>query len=261
MFLTINDIREISSKMSEVIGVDYTGYSINFFRRRVTALFDKFGIHKIQDFYALLSDKKKVDEIIYEMTVPATELFRDPAFWRSLRKNLVGKTSLSVWLPNLTNGFELYSLLVLLKQIGIENVKVVGNLLSDMIEAEIRTLNIPQKYDEVNRANFERLESGMKYDDFFRTDSDGIVRPIGNLLSKVVFVKKWFMNCSIEKYDLIIFRNILLEYGPILQEKAVDRLVQSLNQGGMLATGIKENPTSRTTALKPVEKDESIYRL
>ncbi len=261
MFLTINDIREISAKMTDAIGVDYTGYSINFFRRRVTTLFDKLGIHKQQEFFALLTDNDKRNEIAYEMTVPATELFRDPAFWRSLRKNINGKEKLSVWLPCLTNGFELYSLLILLKQIGITNVKVVGNTMSSVSEAEIRTLNIPQKYDEVNRSNFERLESGTKYDDFFHTDTDGIVRPIGNLLDNVTFVNKWFMNCPIEKYDVIIFRNILLEYGPTLQDKAIERLMQSMDQGSLLAVGIKEDPTSRTTALKPVEKDESIYRV
>lgn len=261
MFLTINDIREISAKMTEAIKVDYTGYSINFFRRRVTYLFDKFNIHKVSDFCAMLADKSKIDEIVYEMTIPATELFRDPAFWRALRKNISGKTSLSVWLPNLTNGFELYSLLVLLKQIGISDFKVVGNVLSTITETEIRTLNIPQKYDEVNRSNFERLESGCKYNDYFQTNDAGIVSPVGNLLNNVTFVKQWFMNSPVEKYDLIIFRNQMLEYGPILQEKAVDRLVASLNTGGLLATGIKENPTTRTTALKPVEKDESIYRL
>lgn len=260
MFLTINDIREIGAQMSAKIGVDYTGYSINFFRRRVIAMFEELGVRKIQDLESMLDDAVKADEIAHLMTIPGTEMFRDPSFWRALRKILSGKQSLTVWMPNLTNGFELYSLMVLLNQIGINNIKVVGQVQSDITLKDIKTLSIPEKYDEVNRSNFERLESGTKYEDYFESTENGI-KPKSNLLENVTFVKGWFMDSAVEKYDLIIFRNILLEYGPRLHEKAVERLAASLNDGGMLAIGIKEQLLTKTTNLKPHEAGESIYRV
>ncbi len=261
MFLTINDIREINSKLTEATKIEYTGYSINFFRRRITYLFEKYGIHKVADFCLLFANKDKLDEIVFELNIPSTELFRDPAFWRALRKNINGRQSLTIWLPNLTNGFELYSLLVLLKQMKIDNIRVVGNVLSELTQKEILALNIPQKYDEVNRSNFERLESGEKFDDYFYTNDNGSVSLMSNLLDNVTFVKQWFMHSAVEKYDLIIFRNQMLEYGMSLQDKVVERLKQSLNANGLLAFGIKETPNLHSTMLKPVEKDESIYRL
>lgn len=261
MFLTINDIREISAKMSEKIGVDYSGYSITSFRRHLMTVFDKLGIHKVQELDGILSDVAKRDELAHNMMIPATELFRDPGFWRALRKLLAGKTSLKVWMPELTNGFELYSLLVLLKQIGITNVEVVGQVVSKMTEDEIKSLSIQEKYDEVNRSNFERLESGTKYEDFFVKNEEGILKPSEDLLKNVKFERGWFMNNDVEKYDLIIFRNILLNYGPRLHERVIERLAQSLNSGGLLAIGIKEILLTKSTELKPVEVGESIYRI
>jgi len=260
MFLTINDIKEISAKMNEKIGVEYTGYSINFLRRRVTYVIEKLGLHKIQDLYNMLEDPTCADEIAYEMSIPGTEMFRDPGFWRSLRKNLSAKKTLNIWFPNMTNGYELYSLLILLRQMGISDYVVTCNVQSSKTENSIVSMIIPEKSDDVHHSNFERLESGTKYDDFFEKTDEGL-KPLGDLLKGVKFVKGWFIDNPVEKYDLIIFRNILLEYGVRLHEKAVNRLAESLNPGALLAIGIKESLVSRETSLKPIDKDESIYTI
>lgn len=259
MFLTINDIKDISAKMSEKIGVEYTGYSINFLRRRITYVIEELGLHKAQDLCSLLDDSEKRELIAHKMTVPATEMFRDPGFWRSLRKNISSKKTLSVWMPNLTNGYELYSFLILLRQIGLNDVTVTCNVQSSLTEAEVKSLSVSEKLDDTNRSNFERLESGTKYEDYFDEVEAGYVKPKSDLLSNVKFVKGWFINNPVEKYDLIIFRNMLLEYGVRLHEKAVERLAESLNSGGILAIGIKESLVSREVPLKVLDKEESIY--
>lgn len=260
MFLTINDIKEISAKMTEKIGVEYTGYSINYLRRRVSHVIEQLGLHKVQELLALLDDSEGKDKIAYEMMIPGTEMFRDPGFWRVLRKNLSGKKSLNIWLPNLTNGYELYSLLVLLRQMAISDYTVTCNILSSKVESDVVSMTFSEKTDEVHRSNFERLESGTKYEDFFEQTDEGF-KPKGDLLKGVKFVKGWFIDSPVEKYDLIIFRNILLEFGVRLHEKAVNRLAESLNPGGLLAIGIKESLVSRETSLKSLDKDESIYTI
>lgn len=259
MFLTINDIKEISAKMTEKTGVEYSGYALSFFRRQLSVVFDRLGIHKVPEFYNALNDPAKVDEMCYLMTIPGTEMFRDPGFWRALRKHLSGKTTLKVWFPCLTNGFELYSLIILLKMMGMTDVKITGNVQSKRALAEIKTLAVQAKNDEVNHSNFERLESGCKYDDYFETTEDGMIKPSGSLLDNVKFVHGWFGNNPSEKYDLIIFRNILLEYGYKLHEKVVVRLVESLDEKGMLALGIKEPLLVNIPGLKLIENEESIY--
>lgn len=258
MFLTISDIREISAKMTEKIGVEYTGFGISFFRRRLALVMDRMHMHSIQDLYKALEDEDKVDEITFNMVVPATEMFRDPAFWRALRKRLTGKTSLSVWFPNLTNGYEIFSFVVLTRMMGIENVKIVGNVSSKRTLDEIKSLVISAKNDEVNRSNFERLESNCSYEDYFEIMEDGRTKPKSVLLDGVEFRKGWFITNSKDTYDLVIFRNALLDFGYSLHEKVVTYLADSLNPGGMLALGIKE-PLIAAVDLKAVEPDESIY--
>lgn len=259
MFLTINDIRDISAKMSEKIGVEYTGYSINFLRRRITYVIEELGLHKAQDLCSLLEDPVKKELVAHKMIVPATEMFRDPGFWRSLRKIISGKKTLKVWMPNLTNGYELYSFLILLRQIGMNDVTITCNVQSSLTEDEVKSMILAEKSDETNKSNFERLESGTKYEDYFEVSEPGFLKPKSGLLSNVNFVKGWFIDNPVEKYDLIIFRNMLLEYGVRLHEKAVERLSESLISGGILAIGIREALVSREVSLKVLDKDESIY--
>lgn len=258
MFLTLTDIKDISVAMSEALKVDFTNYNTSFLKRRVTRAIEKLNLHKVQELINLLKDPQKAEEVAFLMQVPCTELFRDPAFWRALRKNLTGRKQLSVWFPHLTNGYELYSLMILLKQIGIPQTRVVASTFSQLVIDKAKQLNITSKIDEVNRYNFERLEIANKYDEYVDVcDNVTTIKP--EIISSVEFHKEWYINEKVEKYDLIIFRNVTLNYNVLLHERAIERLVQSLNDDGLLTIGIKEVILPRTLRLNEVNANEGIY--
>lgn len=262
MFLSINDIKNLSVKMKEAIGIDYTGYALSFFRRRLNGVLEKNCIHKISEFESMLEDSEKAGMIASEIGVPCTEMFRDPAFWRSIKKLLVDRNGIKVWFPLLTNGFELYSFLIVMKQLDLKDVEIVVNCESDYQIRNLKKRFIPNKVDEINRSNFERLESTDKYDEYVIENELGHeLKP--ELFTNVVFKKCWYMNDvnSSEKYDLIIFRNHLTDYGYALHEKAVRYICSRLNKGGLLAIGIKETLLVRDLEVSEVNENESIYGL
>lgn len=258
MFLTINDIKNLAIKMKDAIGVDYTGYALSFFRRRLNGVLEKNNIHKITEFEQMLEDKQKSGMIAYDINVPCTEMFRDPAFWRSLKKLLSSKESLKVWFPILTNGYELYSFLVIIKQMNLQNVEIVVNCESEYQVDSIKKRFIGNKADEVNRSNFERLETSDKYDDFV---VDNELKE--ELFKGVKFRKGWYLNDdqSGVKYDLIMFRNHLTDYGYALHEKAILHVCSKLDKGGLLALGIKDSLLVRDLDICEVNANESIYGL
>lgn len=262
MFLTITDIKNLAVKMKEATGIDYTGYALSFFRRRLTGVLEKNNIHKIADFEALLGNQEKAGEIACEIGVPCTEMFRDPAFWRSIKKLIADKNGLKVWFPILTNGYELYSFLVVVKQLGLNNVDIVVNCESEFQIKNIQKRFIPNKNDEVNRSNFERLESSDKYDDFVVEIENGFELK-KELFSGVTFKNGWYMNDTDKsaKYDLILFRNHLTDYGYALHEKAIRFVCDRLNKGGLLALGIKESLLIKDLNISEVNVNESIYGL
>ena len=106
------------------------------------------------------------------------------------------------------------------------------------------------------------MESTDKYDEYVIENELGHeLKP--ELFTNVVFKKCWYMNDvnSSEKYDLIIFRNHLTDYGYALHEKAVRYICGRLNKGGLLAIGIKETLLVRDLEVSEVNENESIYGL
>lgn len=246
--------------MQQKLEIDYPSYALSFFRRRLNYVFDKMNVHKLQDFNEILDDREKRDLVMYYMSVPATEMFRDPAFWRTLRKLLQGRKEISIWFPDLASGDELYSMMILLRQLAISKVRVVANCTSQKAIDCIKTRAISTKTDPINRSNFERLESGDNFDNYVTVNAEQIeLKP--EVIQGVEFRKAWFMNEHPEKYDLIIFRNVLLNYGPQLNDNAMRILYKSLNDKGLLTIGIKETIGQKTQIIHAINANEGIYGL
>ena len=69
------------------------------------------------------------------------------------------------------------------------------------------------------------------------------------------------MNFDDEKYDLIIFRDVLLGYDRTLHAQAVTHLADSLSRpGAMLCLGVMERPLGAEDRLAPQGHD-GVYSL
>lgn len=261
MFLSINDIKEIAEKLEQATGIEYSKCSFSSFKRAVTSVIETLNIKKVQELHAMCDDKAKLDQIKRMLEVPCTELFRDPGFWRSLRKMMLNKSSLRIWLPNLTNGYELYSLVTVLKDSGIlDKAVIVANAVSQSIIDDVKAGVISKETAEVNAANFERLEGSTQYSDYVTHNEEKMeYRFNTELLKDVTFENRWFLKTPQAKYDVVIFRNILLNYDPLLHEKAMNFLTGTLDSNGLLAIGIKEQTHIKTMMFGPIDAGESIY--
>lgn len=242
MLITTKELREIESVLAERLKVDYSNFSDDFFRRRLTYVFDKMHYHRVQDLYEALGSLVTFDTLSYYLSVPQTELFRQPSFWRRLVKHLAESHAKTIWLACLTSYHELFSLLIAADLAGRHDLKIVANVLSDKISNECRSLCLSKKDDKQNRINFERLESQASYDDYVSKTADGFaLRP--GMVEGVTFRNGWFVNEPDEKYDIVICRDVMLTYNEELQKKAVAKLADSLDgRGSILALGVMERP-------------------
>jgi chemotaxis protein methyltransferase CheR len=69
----------------------------------------------------LQDDPRFVKELVSEVTVNVTEMFRDPSFWRELRDHvlpniLLNTQSISIWHAGCSSGEEVFSMAILLKK-------------------------------------------------------------------------------------------------------------------------------------------------
>lgn len=261
MFLTTNELKDIGMLLSERLKVDYLNFNDGFFRRRLDYMFEKMNFHRVQDLQNALCSLVSFDEITYRMSVPQTEMFRFPSFWRQLKKNIANKNGLRIWIPCLTSYHELYSLAVALDLAGCDDVDVVANVLSDRTIAECRSLRVSKHDDDHNRSNFERLESAAAYDDYVVKSADGLSLRDG-MLGRVTFRNGWFLNTPDEKYDVVICRDVTLAYSEKLTRQAVAKLVDSLaGPEAVLGIGVMERPLGSEERLDCSLSADGFYKL
>ena len=209
------------------------------------------------------------DSFLYETSVSSTEMFRDPSLWRWLRemyfpevmdKN-IGK--FKIWLPGCVSGGELYSLAILLNEMGLsDKVQITATYTSDKVAVILKNGSYDPKKLEVSQENYTRANGSKDLSAYYKTDKTGIVRDV-SLIANVEFrkVNIGFDNAP-QNNKLILFRNNLIYYNPTLQEKVLKILHGSLSASGQLVLGIREKISgiSASREFELVNESESVYR-
>ena len=100
---------------------DYTGASQ---KRRVLAAMKSMNCDTVSNLQAkVMHDAGAFSQLLQFLTIPVTEMFRDPEYYLAIRQQVVPflKTypSLKIWVAGCSTGEEVYSLAILLHEEGL----------------------------------------------------------------------------------------------------------------------------------------------
>ena len=262
----IREIRQLTGFIRDKYGVDFSEYALTSFKRRVEGFLNT-NKHCVETLLKRLESKEFFDHFLGRIAVGATEMFRDPTFWILLKNNYLADIftkhpQVKIWLPLCGSGEEFYSLAILLKENGWhERTKIyVSGMSNETLQA---IQNGWMEFDklEVSAKNYSRFQGAGQLSDYFKKTDNDIA------FDRSLFVNTQFFREGLEfasdlpLMHLILFRNQLIYFNPMLQFKVCDKLHSKLAVKGLLALGILEeielNVNSKYTALN---KDESIYQ-
>ncbi len=105
-------------------GYDFRSYARASLKRRITKCKDDAGLDHLSEMLPrVLHDKTLFDAFLKNMSITITEMFRDPTFYRAIRKHLVDylKTYpfIKIWHAGCATGEEAYSIAILLQEEGL----------------------------------------------------------------------------------------------------------------------------------------------
>jgi chemotaxis protein methyltransferase CheR len=266
----IVDIREIIKQILNNYGYDFSEYALTSFKHRLEKSIIKNNLDSVESLLKKLkSDKDFFDIFLHEISVPSTEMFRDPSLWRWLRDELfcnINEKNLNrfkIWLPNSVSGGELYSLAILLKEINmLDKVQIISSSISDKSIEFIKEGSCELKKVEVSVENYVRFKGDKDFSDYYRFDKYFAFRDI-SLIKDVEFVKQNInFDNSPMNIKLILFRNSLIYFNPSLQEKILKIMYNSLSATGYLILGIKEKikNMNSSSGFEPVNELEGVYK-
>jgi chemotaxis protein methyltransferase CheR len=241
------EIKQFLESIRFVYGYDFTEYSEASVKRRIQSFMDANKISSVKDLGRLiLKDEPVFEKFVQDITVNVTEMFRDPMFYKSLRRHVVGRLAtypfIKIWIAGCSTGEEVYSLAILLREEGLLERAVI--YATDINQAALQKakegispIDSMKSYTE----NYMKAGGKNSFSDYYKAKYNSVLWD-KSLRQNIVFsVHNLAMDKSFNEFQLILCRNVLIYFNQSLQNKVVELFYESLCVFGFLALGNKES--------------------
>lgn len=227
-------------------GYDFRQYARASIQRRIRRLLSSVGLDCVSAMLpALLHDPAFLPQVVDALSINVSEMFRDPAFFLALRREVVPYLRtypfIKVWHAGCASGEEVYSLAILFKEEGLYErttffaTDINAGTLS-MAKAGIYPIDRIQTYT----ANYQKAGGKAAFSDYFHAQYDSAIME-GVLKKNITFAPHNLATDSVfGEMHLIICRNVLIYFDAALQARVLGLFDESLIHGGILALGSKE---------------------
>jgi chemotaxis protein methyltransferase CheR len=247
---------------------DFRGYALASLRRRARAamtLFHCETLSQLQD--RVLHDPGVFPQLLDVLTVPVSEMFRDPSYFRSLRASVIPVLrtypSLKIWVAGCSTGEEAYSMAILLQEEGL-----LARTIIYATDINPHTLQRAEAgvYDveriQTFTANHARAGGHSSLSDYY-TAAYGRAVFDRALRQHIVFSDHSLATDSVfAEVQLVSCRNVLIYFNRALQDRAVGLFREALCRRGYLGIGAKESIrfSPHADAFEDVARDDRIFR-
>jgi chemotaxis protein methyltransferase CheR len=257
-------------------GYNFEQYSEKSFMRRIEKIQGDYKLNADQLLEKLSLEPEFIEQVVKDITVNTTEIFRDTATWQVLKYKILAKfkdkPTIDIWHIGCSTGQEVYSTLILLNEMGLfpKTHSIATDLNSDVLDVAEKGIykfreidEFIENYDQVMRKNPFDDQSHIdiphqKYFDINRKKNLIKIKP--PLLNKSIFIKHDIVtqgNIFDRKFDLIFCRNVLIYFNHELQNKLFDFFYNNLEPDGALIIGRHEGMLGEIAG--KFLKEESIY--
>jgi chemotaxis protein methyltransferase CheR len=212
-------------------------------------------------------DPSFLPQLLSYLTVPVSELFRDPRYFKAIRELVVPhlKTypSLKVWVAGCSAGEEVYSLAILFREEGLEErTMIYGTDISPealrKAEAGVYEVDRLAQFTENHRQSGGKSSLSDYYQAAYgaavldKSLRKRVVFSDHSLVSDEVFAEVQFVSC----------RNVLIYFERDLQDRAIGLFKDSLARRGFLGLGAKENLrfSKYASAFSEFDRETRLYQ-
>ena len=244
---------------------NYTGASQ---KRRVLVAMREMGCSTVSELQSrVLHDPNGFAQLLQYLTIPVTEMFRDPEYFRAVREQVAPflKTypSLKIWVAGCSTGEEVYSLAILLKEEGLLERSII--YATDINPKSLETARrgvYPIDRMRLYTENYQKSGGKAAFSDYYtaayggalfeRSLIENVTFADHSLSTDTVFSETHFVSC----------RNVLIYFNRTLQDRVFGLFHESLCHRGFLGLGSKESIdfSSYAGRFEPLARRERVYR-
>jgi chemotaxis protein methyltransferase CheR len=231
----------------EKYGYDFRQYSEAHIKRRIMNRMAISGLENVSQMQSkILNDKTFAAELLQDLSITVTEMFRDPDFYKSLRKNVLPilKTYpfIKIWHAGCATGEEAYSMAILMQEEGLyDRTTIYATDFNQRALNQAKEGIFSNAMMKEYTTNYQLSGGKESFSNYFTSDHDNVIMN-QSLKKNIVWANHNLVTDSVfAEVHMILCRNVLIYFDKNLQNKVQKLFYNSLINGGVLCLGSKES--------------------
>lgn len=235
----MKDYGKLKTDIYKVLGIDLNAYKEQQMRRRINQWLDR---HKLDSYAELIKTIKEEqdhkEKFTKYLTINTSNFFRDKNVFQEIESQVlpaIGKNNRPrIWSAGASIGAEIYSIAILLAELGIRPGMLLATDLDEII--------LQQAQKGVYLKNQMAGVKPAYIDKYFEQHEDDSWSIISRIKNQVKFKKHNLLEDPFEsRFDLILCRNVFIYFTTETQNTLINKFVQSLKPNGYFIVGSAEH--------------------
>jgi len=262
------EIQLLLEGIYQYYGFDFRNYAMSSLKRRIRGIMQAEGLTRVSALQdRILHDRQCFDRFMVSVTVNVTSMFRDPSFFLAFRQKVVPLLRtypyIRIWHAGCSAGQEVYSMAILLQEEGLYNrCRIYATDSNELVLAKAQSgiypLELMQDYTQL----YLKAGGRRSFSEYYTAAYDSAIFR-ASLKENIIFSQhNLATDRSFNEFNVILCRNVLIYFDPILQRRVHQLFYESLCTFGILGLGRQES-----LRLSPYEKQyevlakgEKLYR-
>jgi len=159
-------------------GYDFREYSRAHIRRRVLNRLKLSGLPNLPAMIEkVLTDHAFVEEILMDLSITVTEMFRDPQFYKALRQTVLpvlrSYPFVKIWHAGCASGEEVYSMAIMLREEGImHKTQIYATDFNPQILEVARQAEYPLNRIREFTVSYQKAGGKRSFSDYYKADGE-----------------------------------------------------------------------------------------
>ncbi|TKH46363.1 chemotaxis protein CheR [Paenibacillus terrae] len=262
------EIELLLEGIHRLYGYDFRNYALPSIKRRIYYHAQSEKVSTISGLQEkVLHDRSAFDRLVQSLSIPVTEMFRDPELFLNFRQKIIPILRtypyIRIWHAGCSTGEEVYSMAIMLHEEGLYDK-------ARIYATDMNNLSLQQAkegvygIDRMKLYTKNYLESGgtQSFSEYYTAKYDSVMlHPF--LRKNIIFAEhNLATDRSFNEFNVIFCRNVMIYFNDELRNHVHGLFYDSLSYFGVLVLGAKESIhfTDYSDSYEPLDRIEKIYR-
>ncbi len=249
-------------------GYDFRNYAPASLKRRIENQMKSKSRKQILNLLSLIiHDEEAFNELLKELSINVTEMFRDPDFFIAVREKIFPILEtypfLKIWHAGCATGEEVYSMAILLKEAGLlSRTQIYATDFNNHSLELSRNAIYPTDKIQNYIKNYNQIKGQASFSDYYYSNY-GYAKLVDDLKENITFANHNLVSDGVfGEMHLIICRNVFIYFNQELQNRVLKLFSDSLIHRGFLCLGTKEsiNFSNEKSKFENIDNVQKIFK-